>query len=162
MERPLIRLWIFSGERLELRGGVGGIDVVGTKEHQFTGGKPVAERSKTQLIVVVILTIDDDAVDIDTGVEYGQLTAGRQLPQTYTAVRRTTGHELVARRYARAQHLKRRPLLSVLELAVIYKLTNSKTTNFTSLSSLKRSLNVKVLVSIQSVCYNLILAFVEV
>ena len=58
-------------------GGVGGIDVVGTKEHQFAGGKTVAERSKTQLIVVVILAIDDDAVDVDTRVEYGQLTAGR-------------------------------------------------------------------------------------
>jgi len=87
----------FSGERLELFGGVGGIDVVGTKEHQLAGGKTATERSKTQLVIVVILTIDDDAVDVDAGVEYCQLTSGRQLPQTYTAVRRTGRHELVAR-----------------------------------------------------------------
>jgi len=62
--------------------GVGSIDVVGTKEHQFASGKTVAERRKTQLVIVVVLSIDNDAVDVDTRVEYGQLTAGRQLPQT--------------------------------------------------------------------------------
>ena len=91
--------------QLELLCGVGSTDVVCTKEHQFASGKAVAERGKTQLVVVVVLSIDDDAVDVDTGVEYGQLTAGRQLPQTYTAVRRTGRHELVARRYARTQNL---------------------------------------------------------
>jgi len=55
---------------------------------------------------VVVLSIDDDAVDVDTGVEYGQLTAGGQLPQAYTAVRRTGRHKLVARRYARTQNLR--------------------------------------------------------
>ena len=71
---------VFFGWRLELFGGVGGSDVVGAKEHQFASGLTVAERSKTQLAIVVVLSIDDDAVDVDTRVEYGQLTASSQLP----------------------------------------------------------------------------------
>ena len=60
------------------------------------------------MVVVVVLSIEDDAVDVDTGVEYGQLAAGRQLPQAYSAVRRTGRNELVARRYARTQNLPER------------------------------------------------------
>jgi len=79
--------------------------VVGAKEHQSASGESVAERGETQLIVVVVLSIDEHAVDVDARVEHGQLAAGRQLPQTHAAVRRTGRHELVARRHARAQHL---------------------------------------------------------
>ena len=107
------RLGTILGGRLELWCGVGGVDVVGTKEHEFASGKTVGERSQTQLVVMVVLSVDDDVVDVDTRVEHGQLTAGRQLPQTYTAVRRTGRHELVARGYARAQHLQRNPCMAV-------------------------------------------------
>ena len=102
---PSSRASFSAGLRLELRSGVGGVDVVGAKEHQFASDEPVAECGETQLVVVVILSIDDDAVDIDARVEHRQLTPGRQLPQTDAAVRRTGRHELVARGYARAQHL---------------------------------------------------------
>jgi len=71
---------VASNKRSEVFGEVVGIDVVGTKEHQFAACKTAAERSKTQLIIMVILTVDDNAVDVDTRVEYGQLTAGCQLP----------------------------------------------------------------------------------
>jgi len=66
----------------------------------------VGERRKTQLVIVIILSIDDDTVDVDTCVEYGQLTASRQPPQTYAAVRRSGRHELVAWRYTRTQNLQ--------------------------------------------------------
>jgi len=71
---------------LELWCGVGGVDVVGAKEHESACGQATAERSKTQLMIVILLPVDDHTVDINASVKHRQLTAGPQLPQPNTAV----------------------------------------------------------------------------
>ena len=100
--------WAWGGawwRQLELGFSIGGVDVVGAKEHQSASAETVAERGKTQLVIVVVLSIDDHAVDVDTRVQHGHYTASCQLPQTHAAVRRAAGHKPVRRTDARAQHL---------------------------------------------------------
>ena len=95
------------GRVLEVRLGDGGGDVVGAEQHESARAEPVAERRQTQLVVVLVLSVDDQRVDVDAGVQHGQLAAGRKLPQAHRAVGRTARHQPRARRDARTQHLHR-------------------------------------------------------